>query len=157
MSRYAQNTTVSPDKTMIDIQQTLRRYGASKFGMTEDGKVLQLGFEMKDRRFRFAVPLPAVDADQFKLTRINQFGSRASTLKERTTAREKAIAQRWRALLLVIKAKLEAVESGIETLEQAFMAQLVLADGQTMSEWVEPQAELIYGGKQMPPLLGSGL
>ena len=42
------------------------------------------------------------------------------------------VRRRWRALLLVIKAKLESVESGIETFEEAFASQIVLANGQTV-------------------------
>lgn len=42
--------------------------------------------------------------------------------------------QRGRALLLVIKAKLESIESGVETFEQAFLANVVLANGETVHD-----------------------
>ncbi len=51
---------------------------------------------------------------------------------------------RGRALLLVIKAKLESVESGIETLEQAFLAHVVMANGQTVYERISEGIALEY-------------
>jgi hypothetical protein len=57
---------------------------------------------------------------------------------------------RWRALLLVIKAKLESVESGIATFEEEFMAQIVLPDDQTVGQWVLPEVARIYETGRMP-------
>ena len=57
---------------------------------------------------------------------------------------EQALRTRWRALLLCIKAKLESVESGIETFDTAFMAQIVLPDGRTVEERVLPEIEKAY-------------
>ena len=57
----------------------------------------------------------------------------------RTTAQyERAERQRWRALLLVLKAKLESVESNIETFENAFLAQIVMPGDQTVADLVGP-------------------
>jgi hypothetical protein len=66
---------------------------------------------------------------------------------------EVARRQRWRALALAIKAKLEAVESGIATFEEEFMAYIVLPDGQTVGEFLSPQIEAAYSSGRMPPLL----
>ena len=68
-------------------------------------------------------------------------------------AHEQATRQRWRALALSIKAKLESVESGIEQFEEAFMAQIVLPNGKTVGEWVAPQIEASYKSGNMPPML----
>ena len=58
---------------------------------------------------------------------------------------EQAVRQRWRALALVIKAKLESVESGIETTEQAFLANVVvMADGFTVYERIKQPIALEY-------------
>jgi hypothetical protein len=63
--------------------------------------------------------------------------------------------QKYRALLLVIKAKLESVESEIETFEQAFLAHLALpgSSTQTVGEWLTPQIEKAYREGSMPMLL----
>ena len=49
-----------------------------------------------------------------------------------------ACQQRWRALLLIIRGKLEAVESAITTLESEFLANVVLPDGGTVGQWPAP-------------------
>lgn len=45
---------------------------------------------------------------------------------------EQACRQAWRALALVIKAKLEAVDAGIVTFEEEFMAQIVCRTAQLL-------------------------
>lgn len=49
--------------------------------------------------------------------------------------------RRWRAPALVIKAKLEAVESGIRTFDEEFVADTVLPDGRTVAQWLLPQVD----------------
>ena len=44
----------------------------------------------------------------------------------------------WRAIVLITKAKLEAVEAGVTTLEHEFLANMVLPDGRTVYEKLEP-------------------
>jgi hypothetical protein len=62
--------------------------------------------------------------------------------------------QRWRALALVIKAKLEAVAAGITTVEQEFLAHIVLPDGHTtVGTWMAPQLAAAYDAGTMPALL----
>jgi hypothetical protein len=68
-------------------------------------------------------------------------------------AYEQAERQRWRALALVIKAKLEAVESGITEFEREFMAHIVLPGGGTVGDWMLPQIEQAYSSGQMPAML----
>ena len=66
---------------------------------------------------------------------------------------DQACRQRWRVLLLVIKAKLEAVTVGIPTIETAFLANIVLPDNTTAGEWMLPQIDRAYRTGEMPPLL----
>jgi hypothetical protein len=66
---------------------------------------------------------------------------------------EQACRQRWRALALVVKAKLEAVECGISTFEEEFLAWMMLPDGSTVGDRMLPQLETAYRTGQMPPLL----
>lgn len=78
---------------------------------------------------------------------------RARAQRAAIDAREKAMRQRWRALALVVKAKLEAVESGITTFEDEFLAHIVLPDGSTVGEFMVPQIELAYRTAVMPSVL----
>lgn len=66
---------------------------------------------------------------------------------------EQAVKQRWRALALVIKAKLEAVEAGITIFEDEFLAHIVLPNGQTAGEYMVPQIEAAYETGKMPAML----
>ncbi len=68
-------------------------------------------------------------------------------------AYDQACRQRWRALLLVIRAKLEAVTVGISTIETEFLANIVLPDNTTAGEWMLPQIDRAYRTDEMPPLL----
>ena len=150
MSRYAENTTVASDKSRAEIERTLRRYGAEQFayGWQSDGAVI--AFVAHGRQIRFTLPLPDRQSTEFTLTPSKQWRRDDKTADE---AYEKAIRQRWRALALVIKAKLEAVETGITTFEDEFLAHTALPSGETVGQWLEPQIAAAYEANVMPSLL----
>lgn len=153
MGKYASETTVAPEQTLMDIRKVLTRYKASGFGIVEDTTRVGVTFDMQGRRVRFVVPLPDRKDKEYLYTT-----NGASWVKGELNEKkyEQGIRQRWRALLLTIKAKLESVESRIETFEEAFMAHIVLPGGRTMGEVAVPQIKLTYQSGVMPPLLGSG-
>lgn len=66
---------------------------------------------------------------------------------------EKACRQRWRALALCIKAKLEAVECGITTFESEFLAHIVLPSGETMADRALPYIAQAYETNSTPPMI----
>jgi hypothetical protein len=47
----------------------------------------------------------------------------------------------WRALLLVLKAKFEAIDSGITTFDHEFLAHLVTSTGATVADAIAPQLD----------------
>lgn len=151
--KYAETTDVPVERTMEEIRAVLKRYQAKSFIAGEIDNRVVVMFEAHERRIRFACPLPNLSDPEFQASVGNQFAKKGEPLQAKY---EQAIRQRHRALMLAIKAKLESVESGIETFEEAFMAQIVLPDNRTMSEWAVPQIEKAYGSGEMPPLLGSG-
>ena len=103
---------------------------------------------MQTRYVRFVVPLPDRNAREFV------FHSRGRRTQEAARkAWEQAVHQRWRALALVIKAKLEAVETQISEFEQEFMASIVMPDGQTVADHVLPCIAEAYETGTMPKLL----
>lgn len=154
MTKYAKETDVSVARSRAEVEETLERYGASGFGYSwqEDDfgrRIVAIQFEIDRRRVLLRLPMPDPDAEEFKRTPTGQ--KRQFEAVER--AYQQAVRQRWRALNLVVKAKLEAVETGIETVEQAFLANLMLPSGETVGEWVGPQIEEVYRTGQMPSLL----
>lgn len=152
MSRYAQNTEVTSDKSRAEIEQTLRRYGATQFAYGWDHEAATIGFGIGTRLVRFRLPLPDRNSREFTHT--------AGRGLERSPAAqeaeyERAVRQSWRALALVIKAKLEAVAAGITTIEDEFLAHTVLPNGSTVGEWARPQLDAAYASRQMPALLAA--
>jgi hypothetical protein len=150
MSRYAQDTSVSVEKSRAEIEGTVNRYGATGFISGWQGNKAMVAFEMRDRRIRFTLPLP--DKNDKRFTHTPGKGQRrddASAHREW----EQGCRQAWRALALAIKAKLEAVEARISTFEEEFMANLVMANGLTLGEAFIPQLAQIISTSQMPPML----
>ena len=144
---YAKDTTVSPARSREELERTLKRYGADAFSYGTDGDRAVVAFRASGRMVRFEVQTPTVTH--------NRAGDRLAA-GQATTATAKLERQRWRALLLVVKAKLESIESGIETFEEAFMAHFVLPDGTRFGEWAQPQIAAAYDTGQMPQLLPGG-
>src|SRR5262245_43139364 len=116
---YAATTKVPVEQTRAEIERTLSRYGAQRFAyFTEKGRAI-IVFEANERRLRFDLPLPE--------------GNKDSDAQKRR--------QKWRALGLAIKSKLEGVQSGIETFEEAFLAHVVMPDGETVGHHARPRIE----------------
>ena len=139
MAKYAATTTVSPVRTREQIQNELTRYGADSFLYAEDPKGATIGFIMNGRRIRFDLPLP--HRENYRLT---PGGQERWAERAIDKAHEQGIRQRWRALLLSIKAKLEAVESEITTFEEEFLAHIVVGDEATLGSILIPRIEEIY-------------
>jgi|SRR5882757_1036684 len=150
---YAEKTEVSSERSRAEIERILTRYGATQFLYGWDEGRALVGFSAQDRQVRFTVPMPDREGEQFKWT--NHKPRRRNTVNQQIAAYEQSIKQRWRALALVIKAKLEAVEAGITTFDSEFLAQLVLPNGRTVADDVIPRIEQAYEDHQMPSLLPS--
>lgn len=149
MTRYAHDTVVSVKKSRAEIERLITRYGATQTAfMNAPGRALIM-FEAKERRIVFELPLPDISEDRFKL---GGWKKRRPPEKQRQVW-EQACRQCWRALALVIKAKLEAVESGITTFEDEFLAHIVMPDGMTVGSHVKPAIAAWYAGGTMRPLL----
>jgi len=152
MGTYASQTDVSSDRSRAEIERTLQRYGARSFMYGWDEGRAVLGFVASDRQVRFVLPLP--DRDDKVFTQTPARGTRR-TPAAAAEAYEQAVRQRWRALALVIKAKLEAVEAGIVTFDEEFLAHLVLPSGETVAQAALPAVVHAYATGQTPPLLPS--
>ncbi len=150
MSRYAENTTVPSERSRVEIERTLTRYGATAFGYMTNPAEAVVVFEIANRRVMFRLPMP--DRRSREFTHTPAKGLRRSE-EAAAEAYELGIRQCWRALSLVIKAKLEAVQAGITTIEQEFLAHIVLPNGTTVGEWAGPQLALAYERGEMPALM----
>lgn len=150
MAKYAENTSVTSSRSRDEIERTLTRYGATQFAYAwQEGRAL-IGFVLAGKQVRLILPLPDREAREFTHTPAR--GTLRSA-QQQEEAYEQAVRQKWRALALVVKAKLEAVEAGISVFEREFFYDLVLPDGRTVGEYVLPQVEESYRTGIMPPLL----
>ena len=146
---YAKDTSVSTDKSRSEIERTLQRYGADQFMYGWDRDKALVGFRMIDRQIRFILPMPDKNNREFVKTPTGKARSEQLAYQEW----EQACRQRWRALALVIKAKLEAVEAGISIFEDEFMANIVLPGGGTVSQFMLPQITAAYDSGAIPKML----
>jgi hypothetical protein len=147
---YAHRTEVSADKTRAEVERALVRWGAHEFAYAWTATEARIAFAIANRKVMFRLPLP--DRNERRFTHTPGKGlQRTPAAAEQEY--DQAVRQRWRALLLVIKAKLEAVESGITTMEAEFLAHILLPDGSTVGEQVAPRLALAYDSGQVPALL----
>jgi hypothetical protein len=135
--RFAQDTKVPVVQTRAEIERLLGRHKAAQFGTAVDHDILQarVQFRLHDRIVRFVVNLP--DPKIFKRA-------------ERLDQQER---QKWRALLLVIKAKLEAVENQIASFEEEFLGYIVMPNDMTMAELAKPLIGAAYKTGRLPAQL----
>lgn len=147
---YAEKTSVSVSKTKADIEDLIQKAGAGQFVSGFKDNMAVIGFSVDNRQIRFILPLPDKADEKFWYTpeRRNK-----RTEKQAYEAWEQACRSKWRALYLIIKAKLEAVESGISTIEREFFYDIVLPDGKTVGEFMAPQLEEVYSNGKMPSML----
>lgn len=149
-SRYAAQTAVSSERSKAEIERLLTRYGAISFASGWQGDQATIVFSVADRRIKFVLPLPNKDAREF--THSPRRNNRRSDI-DACKAWEQATRQRWRALALVVKAKLEAVQSGITSFESEFMAHIVMPDGKTVAEHAMPMIAAAYQSGKVQALL----
>lgn len=136
---YAARTEVTIGRSQEQIRSLLTKYGATAFGIMEGRGLAMLTFELKNKRIAFKLPLPPSPSDDATQASMNTYAQ--------------LVRAKWRALLLAIKAKLECVESGITTLEQEFLAHIVLPGGKSFGDIYIPQIEQSYRTQTLPPLI----
>lgn len=148
MARFAENTSVDVATSRAELERTLIRYGADGFAYGWEGGRAMVQFRSGGRFVRFLLPIPP--RSDFELT---ETGKARTSEQAITKSWEQAQRQRWRALNLVVKAKLEAVEAGITSFDEEFLAHIVLPDNTTVAEQAVPAVALAYETGRMPELL----
>jgi hypothetical protein len=146
-ARYAESTSVPVDRSRGAIEALLHRHGATSFAYGWDATHDRIQFQINGRAIRFLLPKP----DRKLYT--HSPGGRLRNEAAVTDALRQADRQRWRALFLVIRAKLEAVEAGIAVFEQEFLAFIVLGNDMTVGDIIVPRlgepalGKLLVAGK----------
>ena len=142
---YAETTSVPFEKSIAEIIGLLKRSGAEQIGQMEDRQSFTLTFAMQERIVKFRVVFPSSE----------EIAKMTGPRQEAAKVRDQWHRQRGRALLLVLKAKLESIESRVETFEQAFLANVVMANGETVYERISAPIALEYKTTKPQMLLES--
>jgi hypothetical protein len=131
--RFAQDTDVPVGRTQEEVKKRLKAVGADQIAVFESAERSAVAFSALGRMYRIEVPRPkSKDPDQ----------------EERRA---------WRLMLLLIKAKLEAVREGATTIEREFLADMLMPDGSTVHQRAKEALAIAYDKGTMPPnLLLSG-
>jgi hypothetical protein len=132
---YAEKTDVPAARSQQQLVDLLKKHKAEQVAIGWSEAHGQAGFQLGGRVYKVTVPM----AKPGRGVNVPQV--------------ERA---RWRTLLLVVKAKLEAVDAGITTIEQEFLSNTVLPDGSTVFEQTQQTIERAYVEGHVRPLLELG-
>jgi len=143
--RYAQGTDVPVDRSQQEVAGLFRRYKIDTYAFGAERGRASVGFEFKGLPVRIGIPLPP------RPEHAKMRNPETGRMIDANARWEQEVKESWRALVLLLKANLEAVERGIVTVEQAFMAYLVAGDT-TLGEMVLPR----YLEQREQFALGSG-
>ncbi len=143
MKLYAEGTECSVETSQTEIRRILKNYKTANAVIGEVNGKAAVVFEMNNRRIRFVATMPIKGSRHPR----SKFVMSDAQLRNETM-------RLWRCLVISIKSKLEAVQSGISTFENEFLSFIVLPSGETVGEYVTPQIEGAYTSGKMPALLG---
>lgn len=129
---YARGTSVDVHASQQEIARILTRYKVETYTFGQEPGTAVVAFKLSDFPVRIAIPLPA------RPTRPTTTNPQTGRTVQALPRWEQEVREAWRALVLLIKANLEAVERGIVRPEQAFMAYLVAPGGRTVGDVVLP-------------------
>lgn len=156
--RYATGTDVSATKSRAEIEDLLKRHGATSFasGWDDEQARAVLVFRLAERNFRLVVS-QAQEKDVPAAKRRQAPAEHRAHVLRWITGEER---RRWRALLLMIKAKLEMIASGESSVEREFLADMLLPSGETVATAILPRIAESYASgtvsRRLLPALGPG-
>jgi hypothetical protein len=140
---YAEGTDVPVNRSREEVERLLKKAGAVQFFAGEAEDRFVVGCKMEGRLVRFTIPIPTIDDSP-----------KTCPDKYRQSWADKEILRRWRCLVLSVKAKLSAVETGFKSFEEEFLADVVMADNRTVYEHIRDGiADSYSSGKVKGPLL----
>lgn len=123
MSKFAQGTDVSPEKSQMQISKMLRDFKCSGVMMGYEGDRAFIGFVHSNVQVRLFCPLVKSEAENRR---------------------------RWRVIRIVIQSKFEVIHCGIKSFEQEFFADIVMPNGKTVSEMALPAVTKAIASGVMP-------
>jgi hypothetical protein len=144
VTRYAEGTKVPVESSRGEISGILARHGVVRMAWATEpsGDILQ--FELGGHAFRLDIVRPTLEEVR---RRYVDEGGKWHLVYDHQAKVDAEWRRRWRANVLLLKAKLEFIDAGDTTLERELLPYLVLRDGRTVG------ALIAEGGL---PLLAAG-
>lgn len=135
LRRFAEGTSVEVAKSRLEVEELLARHEAHQVVIGADSLKRSgfVHFALDGRQYRLLLP-----------------PRESSKRNEKQIEREQ-----WRALVLLLKAKLEVVASGLVTMEQEFLAYVMLPNGTTVGQEIAPRIAEAYDKGKVAGLLPS--
>ena len=153
---YASTTQVSVERTKMEIDALLAKHGATSRGIAVNDTegTASIGFVRGGLKYRLSVPLPKVEVLK-KAEKPRGWPSWGEERREEWVRKEweQRCRTRWRSMLLLLKAKFEAVGMGVSNVEKEFMADSVLPDGQTVEQTLGAEIAKALSSGKMPTLM----
>lgn len=147
--RFAEGTKVAIETTRVELEKLLRAYGADAVVIGWDGPTSTVAFRLRGRHVKYTIERPT--SAESVVSSYPSGKPRPRNLHAEAIAAEHR--RRWRALLLIVKAKLELVAGGDSEFEDEFLTRVMLPDGSTVGEWIAPQLDQAYQSGRMPALM----
>lgn len=143
--RFAEGTTVSVANSRGEISGILAKHGVERQGWASGPEGDQLTFFLDGHQFRFDIFKPTLD-EMKRMWR--EDGKDWSRVYDQQAKVDGEWRRRWRANVLLLKAKLEFIEGGDSTLEREFLPYMLGPSGQTFEQMLAAGAfkQLTAGG-----------
>lgn len=142
-----QQTVVPVARSQEQIRAMLQKYGSSGVNFSEDWNAGRVGFQFVTIRKTGTGEIPLVVRMVIQLWKSDS--ERLYATQARTEQRQRQV---WRALYFYLKSQLEAVDFGLRTFEDAFLADIEMRDGRVLGDHVK--AALDSGRLALPETAG---
>lgn len=135
MSSLPYSSATSGDKALAEIQRILQQFGCNKFGVMTDWTegVLIVQFEWRGARVSFPANFKGYASAWLKENPWSKFKKSSQDEWERKALEIGSVAV-YSILRDWIKAQVVAVETGLVSMEEVFMAHILLPNGQRLIE-----------------------
>lgn len=134
--RYAEGTKVTIASSRAEIMGILAKHGVEKQATAVGPDGDQIIFELQGKQFRLSILKPTLA--EIRRMYPNAYDEQAKMDGEHR--------RRWRANVMLLKAKLEFIDSGDTTLEREMMPYMVTSGGQTVGELLASGNLLLTAG-----------
>jgi len=155
LRRFAEGTKVSVEASRGELEKLLKKHGATQTMVHTAADAWTVMYEMRGRMLKQIVRVP--EQEPFRLASSKRPRGKKPSNAEVAVLVEREWRRRWRAAVLILKARLEAVAAGDAEFEAMFLGDIMLPSGETAAEVLKPKLVLAYESGEMPPLLlGTG-